>query len=106
MLPFENLSADPENAYFADGIHQEILSRLSKIGDLKVISRTSTENHKGPRGNLREIAKQLGVEYVVEGSVQENGNAIRINAQLIKTADNSHLWAESFDRKVHRYSFG
>ena len=100
VLPFENLSADPENAYFADGIQQEILSRLSKIGDLKVISRTSTENYKGPRGNLREIAKQLGVEYVVEGSVQKNGDAMRITAQLIKTADNSHLWADSFDRKV------
>ena len=100
VLPFENLSADPENAYFADGIQQEILSRLSKIGDLKVISRTSTENYKGPRGNLREIAKQLGVEYVVEGSVQKNGDAMRISAQLIKTADNSHLWADSFDRKV------
>src|SRR5262249_48361964 len=99
-LPFENLGADPENAYFADGIQQEILSRLSKIGDLKVISRTSTENYKGPRGNLREIAKQLGVEYVVEGSVQKNGDAMRMKAKRIKTADNSHLWADSFDRKV------
>jgi serine/threonine-protein kinase len=70
VLPFKNLSADPENAYFADGVQQEILTRLSKIGDLKVISRTSAENYKGPRGDLRQIAKQLGVEYVVEGSVQ------------------------------------
>lgn len=100
VLPFGNLSADPDNAYFAEGIHQEILTRLSKVGDLKVISRTSAENYKGPRGNLREIAKQLGVEYVVEGSVQKNGDAVRISAQLVKTADNSHLWAESFDRKV------
>jgi len=100
VLPFENLSADPENAYFADGIQQEILTRLSKIGDLKVISRTSAENYKGPRGNLRQIAKQLGVEYVVEGSVQRSGDAVRINAELIKVADDSHLWAESFDRKV------
>jgi serine/threonine protein kinase/Flp pilus assembly protein TadD len=100
VLPFENLSADPDNAYFADGIQREILSRLSKIGDLKVISGTSTENYKGPRANLREIAKQLDVEYVVEGSVQKNGDTMRISAQLIKTADNSHLWADSFDRKV------
>jgi len=100
VLPFENLSADPENAYFADGIQQEIRTRLSKIGDLKVISRTSTENYKGPHGNLRQIAKQLGVDYVVEGSVQRNGDAVRINAELIKVADDSHLWADSFDRKV------
>jgi serine/threonine protein kinase len=100
VLPFKNLSADPENAYFADGIQQEILTRLSKIGDLKVISRTSAENYKGPRGDLRQIAKQLGVEYVVEGSVQKNGDAVRISAELIKTADDSHLWADSFDRKV------
>jgi serine/threonine protein kinase/Flp pilus assembly protein TadD len=100
VLPFENLSADPENAYFADGVQQEILSRLSKIGDLKVISRTSAENYNGPRGNLRQIAKQLGVEYVVEGSVQRNGDAVRINAELIKVADDSHLWADTFDRKV------
>jgi len=100
VLPFKNLSADPENAYFADGIQQEILTRLSKIGDLKVISRTSAENYKGSRGDLRQIAKQLGVEYVVEGSVQKNGDAVRISAELIKTADDSHLWADSFDRKV------
>lgn len=100
VLPFKNLSADPENAYFADGIQQEILTRLSKIGDLKVISRTSAENYKGPRGDLRQIAKQLGVEYVVEGSVQKNGDAVRISAELIKVADDSHLWADSFDRKV------
>jgi serine/threonine protein kinase/Flp pilus assembly protein TadD len=100
VLPFKNLSADPENAYFADGIQQEILTRLSKIGDLKVISRTSAENYKGPRGDLRQIAKQLGVEYVVEGSVQKNGDAVRISAELIKVADDSHLWADSFDRKI------
>jgi serine/threonine protein kinase/Flp pilus assembly protein TadD len=100
VLPFENLSADPENTYFADGIQQEIRTRLSKIGDLKVISRTSAENYKGPHENLRQIGKQLGVEYVVEGSVQRNGDAVRINAELIKVADDSHLWADSFDRKV------
>lgn len=100
VLPFKNLSADPENAYFADGIQQEILARLSKISDLKVIARTSAENYKVPRGNLHEIAKQLGVEYVVEGSVQKNGDALRINAELIRVADDSHLWADSFDRKV------
>src|SRR6266403_574013 len=100
VLPFKNLSADPENAYFADGIQQEIRTRLSKIGDLKVISLTSTENYTGPHGNLRQIAKQLGVDYVVEGSVQRNVDAVRINAELIKVADDSHLWADSFDRKV------
>jgi len=100
VLPFKNLSTDPENAYFADGIQQEILTRLSKIGDLKVISRASAENYQDQSRNLREIAKQLGVEYVVEGSVQKNGDAVRINAELIKVADGSHLWAESFDRKV------
>ena len=100
LLPFKNLSADTENAYFADGIQQEILTRLSKIGDLKVVSRTSAENYKGPRGDLRQIAKQLGVEYLVEGSVQKNGDAVRITAELIKVADDSHLWADSFDRKV------
>lgn len=100
VLPFENLSADPENAYFADGIQEEILTRLSKIADLKVISRSSTRPYKGPPRNLREIAKQLGVQYVVEGSVQRKGDAVRITAQLIETADDSHLWADSFDRKV------
>jgi serine/threonine protein kinase/Flp pilus assembly protein TadD len=100
VLPFKNLSADPENAYFADAIQQEILARLSKIADLKVISDTSAGRYKASPSNLREIANQLGIEYVVEGSVQRNGDTVRINAQLIKTTDNSHLWADSFDRKV------
>jgi TolB-like protein/class 3 adenylate cyclase/Tfp pilus assembly protein PilF len=100
VLPFENLSEDKANAYFADGIQDEILTRLSKIADLKVISRTSTQHYKSAPGNLREIAKQLGVAHILEGSVQKSGEAVRVNVQLIKTADDSHLWADTFDRKL------
>jgi TolB-like protein/class 3 adenylate cyclase/Tfp pilus assembly protein PilF len=100
VLPFENRSEDKGNAYFADGIQDEILTRLSKIADLKVISRTSTQHYKSAPGNLREIAKQLGVAHVVEGSVQKSGDAVRINVQLIKAANDSHLWADTFDRKL------
>src|SRR5437868_5604752 len=100
VLPFENLSHDPDNAYFADGIQDEILTRLSKIADLKVISRTSTQHYKSAPENLLEIGKQLGVAHVVEGSVQKSGDAVRVNVQLIKAANDSHLWAETFDRKV------
>src|SRR5207247_1827351 len=99
VLPFENRSQDKENAYFADGIQDEILTRLSKIADLKVISRTSTEHYKSAPENLPDIAKQLGVAYIVEGSVQKSGDAVRVNVQLIKAANDSHLWAETFDRK-------
>ena len=100
MLPFENLSSDKENAYFADGIQDEILTRLAKIADLKVISRTSTQHYKSAPENLPEIAKQLGVAHILEGSVQKSGDAVRVNVQLIKAANDSHLWAETFDRKL------
>jgi len=100
VLRFENRSEDKANAYFADGIQDEILTRLSKIADLKVISRTSTQRYKSAPENLREIAKQLGVAHVVEGSVQKSGDAVRVNVQLIKATNDSHLWAETFDRKL------
>jgi TolB-like protein/Tfp pilus assembly protein PilF len=100
VLPFENLSRDPDNAYFADGIQDEILTRLSKIADLKVISRTSTQHYKSAPENLPEIAKQLGVAHILEGSVQKSGDAVRVNVQLIKAANDSHLWADTFDRKL------
>ena len=100
VLPFENLSEDKANAYFADGIQDEILTRLSKIADLKVISRTSTQHYKSMPENLPEIAKQLGVAHIVEGSVQKSGDSVRVNVQLIKAANDSHLWADTFDRKL------
>ena len=100
VLPFENRSHDKENAYFADGIQDEILTRLSKIADLKVISRTSTQHYKSAPENLPEIAKQLGVAHILEGSVQKSGDSVRVNVQLIKAANDSHLWAETFDRKL------
>src|SRR5262245_23565147 len=100
VLPFENLSSDKENAYFADGIQDEILTRLSKIADLKVISRTSTQHYKSAPENLPEIARQLGVAHVLEGSVQRSANAVRVNVQLIKAANDSHLWADIYDRKL------
>ena len=100
VLPFENLSSDKENAYFADGIQDEILTRVSKIADLKVISRTSTQHYKSAPENLPEIAHQLGVAHVLEGSVQKSGDAVRVNVQLIKAANDSHLWAEIYDRKL------
>jgi len=100
VLPFENRSEDKANAYFADGIQDEILTRLSKIADLKVISRTSTQHYKSTPENLREIARQLGVAHIVEGSVQKSGDAVRVNVQLIKAASDTHLWADTFDRKL------
>jgi TolB-like protein/class 3 adenylate cyclase len=100
VLPFENLSEDQANAYFADGIQEEILTRLSKIADLKVISRTSTQQYKSAPANLADIARQLGVAHILEGSVQKSGDAVRVNVQLIKAANDSHLWADTFDRKL------
>src|SRR5438128_2059323 len=100
VLPFENRSEDKANAYFADGIKDEILMRLSKIADLKVTSRTSTQHYKSAPGNLPEIARQLGVAHILEGSVQKSGDAVRVNVQLIKAANDSHLWADTFDRKL------
>ncbi len=100
VLPFENLSHDPDNAYFADGIQEEILTRLSKIADLKVISRTSTQRYKGTPTNLLEIAKQLGVAHILEGTVQKAADQVRVNVQLINAQADSHLWAEKFDRNL------
>jgi TolB-like protein/Flp pilus assembly protein TadD len=100
VLPFENRSEDKANAYFADGIQEEILTRLSKIADLKVTSRTSTQHYKSAPGNLPEIARQLGVAHILEGSVQKSGDAVRVNVQLIKAANDSHLWGDTFDRKL------
>ena len=100
VLPFASLSEDKANAYFADGIQDEILTRLSKIGQLKVISRTSTQQYQSKPGNLAEIAKQLGVAHILEGSVQKAGESVRVNVQLIKAASDSHLWAETYDRKL------
>jgi TolB-like protein/class 3 adenylate cyclase/Tfp pilus assembly protein PilF len=100
VLPFENRSEDTANAYFADGIQEEILMRLSKIADLKVISRTSTQHYKSAPENLLEIAKQLEVAHILEGSVQKSGDAVRVNVRLIKATNDSQLWAETFDRKL------
>jgi len=100
VLPFENLSDEKENAYFADGVQDEILTRLSKIADLKVISRTSTQHYKSAPENLADIAKQLGVAHILEGRVQKSGDVVRVNVQLIKAANDSHLWANTFDRKL------
>jgi TolB-like protein/Flp pilus assembly protein TadD len=100
VLPFENLSGNPENAYFTDGIQEEILMRLAKIADLKVISRTSTVRYKSSPDNLREIATQLGVANVLEGSVQRTADRVHVNVQLIKAATDAHLWAEAYDRKL------
>jgi TolB-like protein/Flp pilus assembly protein TadD len=100
VLPFENRSEDKANAYFANGIQDEILTRLSKIADLKVISRSSTQHYKSAPENLPEIARQLGVAHILEGSVQKSGDAVRVNARLIRAANDSHLWADTFDRKL------
>ena len=100
VLPFGNLSRDPDNAYFADGIQEEILTRLAKIADLKVISRTSTQHDQSVPENLPEIARLLGVAHILEGSVQKSGESVRVNVQLIKAANDSHLWADTFDRKL------
>src|SRR5713226_1760591 len=100
VLPFDNLSEEKGNAYFAEGIQDEILTRLAKVADLKVISRTSTQRFKSAPENLPEIAKLLGVAHILEGSVQKAGDAVRVNVQLIKAANDSHLWADTFDRKL------
>jgi serine/threonine protein kinase/tetratricopeptide (TPR) repeat protein len=100
VLPFENLSGDKEDAYLAEGIQGEILTRLSKIGDLRAISRTSTQHYKSKPENLREIAKQLGVAHILEGSVQKSAGTVRVNVQLIKAVNSSPLWADSLDRPL------
>ena len=100
VLPFENLSRDTDNAYFADGIQEEILTRLAKIADLKVISRTSTQRYQSNPGNLSEIAKQLGVANILEGSVQKAADQVRVNVHLVNVQTGSQLWAETYDRKL------
>ena len=100
VLPFENLSEDKANAYFADGIQEEILTRLSRIGDLKVISRTSTQRFKSSTEDISQIAKQLGVANILEGTVQKAADHVRVNVQLIDAENDSHLWAERYDREL------
>jgi TolB-like protein len=100
VLPFESLSEDKANAYFADGVQDEILTRLAKVADLKVISRTSTQRFKSAPSDLRDIAKQLGVMNILEGSVQKSNDQVRVNVQLINALTDAHLWAEIYDRKL------
>jgi len=100
VLPFDNLSRDPDNAYFAEGVQDEILTRLAKVADLKVISRTSTQRFKSAPADLREIAKQLGVTHILEGTVQKAGDSVRVNVQLINALTDVHLWADTYDRKL------
>ena len=100
VLPFENLSRDPDNAYFAEGMQDEILTRLAGIGDLKVISRTSTEKYKSHPDNLKTVAAELGVANILEGSVQKSGDAVRINVQLVDARSDTHLWAQTYDREL------
>ena len=100
VLPFENLSADPNNAYLADGIQEEVLTRLASIDDLKVISRTSTRPYQSKPRNLSQIANQLGVANILEGSVQKAGDQVRVNVQLINAQTDTHLWADTYDRKL------
>src|SRR6267142_978969 len=100
VLPFENLSDDPENAYFSEGIQDEILTRLAKIAELKVISRTSTQRYKSSPDDLPQIAKRLGVSNILEGSVQKTGDRVRVSVQLINAASDADLWAETYDRNL------
>jgi adenylate cyclase len=100
VLPFENLSRDPDNAYFVEGIQDEILTRLSKIADLKVISRTSTQKYKSAPDNLRDVARQLGVANILEGSVQRSNDRVRVNVQLINALTDAHFWADTYDRHL------
>src|SRR5437867_11920531 len=100
VLPFDNLSRDPDNAYFCEGVQDEILTRLAKVADLKVISRTSTQRFKSAPDNLPQIAKQLGVAHILEGSVQKASDQVRVNVQLINAMTDAHLWADTYDRKL------
>ena len=100
VLPFDNLSRDPDNAYFCEGVQDEILTRLAKVADLKVISRTSTQHFKSAPENLPDIAKQLGVAHILEGSVQKANDQVRVNVQLINAMSDAHLWADTYDRKL------
>src|SRR2546429_2665928 len=100
VLPFDNLSGDPQNAYFSEGVQDEILTRLAKIAELKVISRTSTQRFKSAPNDLPQIAKQLGVTNILEGSVQKANDQVRVNVQLINALTDAHLWADTYDRKL------
>src|SRR5438034_4259150 len=100
VLPFENLSDEKENAYFADGVQDDVLTNLSKISDLRVISRTSVMQYRGRPTNLREIGKALGVSNILEGSVRRSGNRVRLNVQLIDANSDEHVWANDYDRDV------
>src|SRR5438876_8394819 len=100
VLPFDNLSGDPQNAYFSEGVQDEILTRLAKIAELKVISRTSTQRFKSAPNDLRQIAQQLGVANILEGSVQKANNQVRVNVQLINALTDAHLWGDTYDRKL------
>ena len=101
VLPFDNLSRDPDNAYFCEGVQDEILTRLAKVADLKVISRTSTQHFKSAPDNLTQIAQQLGVAHILEGSVQKANDQVRVNVQLINALNDAHLWADTYDRKLN-----
>ena len=100
VLPFDNLSRDPDNAFFTEGVQDEILTRLAKVADLKVIARTSTQHFKSAPDDLQQIAKQLGVTNILEGTVQKAGDQVRVNVQLINAMTDAHLWAETYDRKL------
>src|SRR5256886_5442955 len=100
VLPFDNLSGDPQNAYFSEGVQDEILTRLAQIAELKVISRTSTQRFKSAPNDLRQIAQQLGVANILEGSVQKANDQVRVNVQLINALTDAHLWADTYDRKL------
>ena len=100
VLPFDNLSRDPDNAFFTEGVQDEILTRLAKVADLKVIARTSTQRFKSAPDDLQQIAKQLGVTNILEGTVQKAGDQVRVNVQLINAMTDAHLWAETYDRKL------
>ena len=99
-MPFDNLSGDPQNVYFSEGVQDEILTRLAKIAELKVISRTSTQRFKSAPNDLRQIAQQLGVANILEGSVQKANDQVRVNVQLVNALTDAHLWAETYDRKL------
>src|SRR3954451_6158316 len=101
VLPFDNLSRDPDNAFFASGIQDEILTRLAKNCALKEISRDSTQQYQSKPGDLSEVGRRLGVAHILEGSVQKSGNTVHINVQLIKAATDAHVWAEVYDRKLY-----
>ena len=100
VLPFENLSPSPDTAYFAEGIHEETLARLATIHDLKIISRNSTQQYQPKPRNLRDIAKQLGVSNILEGSVRRDADQVRVNVQLVNARTNSYLWADTYNRKL------